>query len=58
MDFLCRSEEGAIRRRVRETLDQCMAGGGYCLGTGNTVANYVPLENYLCMIDEGRSYVT
>ena len=57
MDFLCRSDEKAIRRRVRETLDRCAAGGGYCLGTGNTVANYVPLENYLCMIDEGRNYV-
>jgi uroporphyrinogen decarboxylase len=56
MDFLCRSDEAAIRRRVRETLEVCMSGGGYCLGTGNTVANYVPLENYLAMIDEGRRY--
>ena len=56
MDFLCRSEQAAIRQRVRQTLDRCMPGGGYCLGTGNTVANYVPLDNYLCMIDEGRRY--
>jgi uroporphyrinogen decarboxylase len=56
MDFLCRSDEKAVRRRVRETLDACMPGGGYCLGTGNTVANYVPLANYLAMLDEGRRY--
>ena len=56
MDFLCRAEPDAVRGRVRETLDQCMPGGGYCLGTGNSVANYVPLGNYLAMLDEGRAY--
>jgi len=54
VDFLCRADEQAIRKRVRETLDECMPGGGYCLGTGNTAANYVPLDNYLTMVDEGR----
>jgi uroporphyrinogen decarboxylase len=56
MDFLCRATEQQIRQRVRETLDICMPGGGYCLGTGNTVANYIPLDNYLTMLDEGRKY--
>ena len=56
VDFLCRADEQAIRRRVRETLDVCMPGGGYCLGSGNSVANYVPVDNYLAMIDEGRRY--
>ena len=56
VDFLCRSEEPAIRRRVRETLEVCMAKKGYCLGTGNTVANYIPLESYLIMLDEGRRF--
>jgi ABC-type uncharacterized transport system ATPase subunit len=56
VDFLCRSSEKEIRARVRATLDACMPGGGYCLGTGNTVANYVPLDNYLAMLDEGRRY--
>jgi uroporphyrinogen decarboxylase len=54
VDFLCRSDEKSIRRRVRETLKVCQEGGGYCLGTGNTVANYIPLDNYLVMLDEGR----
>jgi len=56
VDFLCRSDEAAIRKRVRETLDVCLPGGGYCLGTGNSVANYVPLDNYLAMVDEGMLY--
>jgi len=56
MDFLCRADEAAVRQRVRKTLDACQPGGGYCLGTGNSVANYLPLDNYLAMLDEGRRY--
>jgi uroporphyrinogen decarboxylase len=56
VDFLCRASEGEVRRRVRDTLDVCMKGGGYCLGTGNSVANYIPIDNYLAMLDEGRRY--
>lgn len=56
VDFLCRSDEAAIRRRVHDTLDTCLPGGGYCLGTGNSVANYIPVDHYLAMLDEGRKY--
>ena len=56
MDFLCRAEEAQVRERVRATLDVCQPGGGYCLGTGNSVANYIPIGNYLAMLDEGRRY--
>ena len=56
VDFLVRSGEEAVRRRVRETLDACMGGTGYCLGTGNTVANYIPVQSFLVMLDEGRRY--
>ena len=54
VDFLCRADQEAIRRRVREMVDACQVGGGFCLGSGNTVANYVPLDNFLAMIDESR----
>lgn len=56
VDFLCRADEVSIRRRVRETLDVCLHGGGYVLGTGNSVANYIPVRSYLTMLDEGRRY--
>lgn len=56
VDFLCRESEEAIRARVRNTLEICMPGGGYCLGTGNSVANYIPVDNYLVMLDEGRKF--
>ena len=56
VDFLCRAEPSAIRDRVRRTLEACHSGGGYCLGTGNSVTNYMPLDNYLTMLDEGRRF--
>jgi uroporphyrinogen decarboxylase len=56
VDFLCRKDEAAVRQRVRKTLEACHEGGGYCLGTGNSVANYIPLDNYLAMLDEGRKF--
>jgi len=56
VDFLCNANEKDIRERVRKTLEICMPGGGYCLGTGNSVANYIPLDNYLIMLDEGRRF--
>jgi len=56
VDFMCRASEAQVRQRARATLFQCMPGGGYCLGTGNSVTNYIPLDNYLAMLDEGRRF--
>jgi len=52
MDKLARMPEAELRAYVRETLDTCMSGR-FALGSGNTVANYVPPANYLAMLDEG-----
>lgn len=57
VDFLCRADEQQLRKRVKETLEACHPGGGFCLGSGNSVTNYVPIENYLIMMDEGRNFV-
>jgi len=56
VDFLCRASEEQVRARVRRTLDACFAGGCYVLGSGNSVTNYIPVTNYLAMIDEGNRY--
>ena len=54
VDLLCRGTESQIRSRVREVVEACQPGGGFCLGSGNTIANYVPVRKYLVMLDEGR----
>ena len=53
---LCVLNEADLRAYVRKILDECAPGGGYALGTGNSVANYIPVENYLAMLDEGAKY--
>jgi uroporphyrinogen decarboxylase len=57
MDLLGRGTEAAVRARTREILEVCgVRGTGYCLGSGNTAANYIPKENYLAMLDEGHRW--
>jgi len=56
MDKLARMEEGRLRRYVSGILDHCVGNGPYALGSGNSVANYVPVENYLIMLDEGLKW--
>ena len=57
MDLLARGSEEQVRKRVREILGVCgTKGTGYCLGSGNTAANYIPRENFLAMLDEGRRW--
>lgn len=46
--------EEQVREYVRRVIADCKPGGGWALGSGNTVANYIPVANYLAMLDEGR----
>ncbi|MGC8861968.1 MAG: uroporphyrinogen decarboxylase family protein, partial [Armatimonadota bacterium] len=50
---LARMETPDLRRYVRQILEECAPGGGYALGSGNSVANYVKVENYHAMLEEG-----
>ena len=56
MDKLVRLDEARLRDYVQSVLDQCMPGGRFALGTGNSVANYVPLRNYTIMLEEARRW--
>jgi uroporphyrinogen decarboxylase len=53
VDLLTRGTPNQVRAKTREVLEACMPGGGYALGTGNSVANYIPVENYLALLEEG-----
>ena len=56
VDFLARADEQRIRAHVRHVLDVCVPGGGYFLGSGNWVTEYIPVESYIAMLDEARRY--
>lgn len=50
LDFVCRSSPEEIRKRSIKMLKRAETRGGYALGTGNSVPEYVPAENYFAMI--------
>ncbi len=50
VDFLCRSSPEAVYQRASGLLDLTAEQGGYALGSGNSIPDYVPDENYFAMI--------
>jgi uroporphyrinogen decarboxylase len=53
IDKLTRLDEENLRSYVRSILDVCMTNGRYIFGSGNSICNFVPVYNYLIMLDEG-----
>lgn len=56
MDKLSRMPLEDFKAYVKSVIDVCAPGGGYAIGCGNTVANYIRIENYLAMLEIGRRY--
>lgn len=56
MDFLARSTPETIRRRAEAMLEQTVEGGSYALGSGNSIADFVPDENFHAMISAVETY--
>ena len=51
VDLLTRGTPEEIREVSKRLLREIAPGGGYCLGSGNSVPNYVPVENYRTMVE-------
>lgn len=45
-----------IEMRVKELLMKVAPGGGYCLGSGNSVPDWARFENYMAMRETGLNY--
>lgn len=50
MDYLCRATPDAVYQRSKAMLDRSRERGGYALGTGNSVPEYIPRASYLAML--------
>lgn len=53
---LTRGTPQEVEQEVKRLLREVAPGGGYCLGSGNSVPDYVPVENYLAMIEATHRY--
>ena len=56
VDFITRAQPDTVRSYVRNILENCVSGGGFALGVGNWVADSIPFENYVAMLEEARVY--
>lgn len=56
MDVLGRASADEVAAYTRRVLEDCAANGGYALGSGNSIANYIPIENYYAMLKEGWKF--
>jgi len=50
VDFVCRSTPEAVHKRAEKMLARAERDGAYALGTGNSVPDYVPDEQYFSLI--------
>jgi len=50
VDFIVRSPAAEIHRRACALLERTVARGGYALGTGNSVPEYIPDDKYFALI--------
>jgi uroporphyrinogen decarboxylase len=51
VDLLSRGTPQAVADRTRELIQEIAPGGGYLLGSSNSIPYYVPLANYRSMLD-------
>lgn len=51
MDFVCRGSKQEIREYITDVYRTCSGHGGFAFGTGNSIPDYVPTQNYLDMIE-------
>jgi uroporphyrinogen decarboxylase len=52
VDILAAGTAEAVRRRTRALIETCGPRGRYAVGSGNSIPSYVPVKNYLAMVDE------
>ena len=49
MNILCLDTPEEIRRKVRATIDENIDFGGFGLGCGNSIPDYIPVEGFFAM---------
>jgi uroporphyrinogen decarboxylase len=52
VDILAAGTPEQVRKRTRTLIETCGPSGRYAIGSGNSIPSYIPVENYLAMVDE------
>jgi uroporphyrinogen decarboxylase len=54
--MLARGTPGEIREQVRKNIEVAGPGGGYIVGSGNSIPDYVNFDNYMAMLKAAREF--
>jgi len=57
IDKLTRLNEDDLRTYIKKVLYKCMPGGRFAFGSGNSISNYIPVKNFLIMLEEGNNFI-
>jgi uroporphyrinogen decarboxylase len=55
INILTRATPAEVRQEIGKLMDECGPRGRYAVGSGNSVPSYIPVENYLAMVEEAVS---
>jgi len=55
VNILAHGSEGDVRQRTRRLIEVCGPRGRFAIGSGNSIPSYVPVRNYLALVDEAIS---
>jgi uroporphyrinogen decarboxylase len=55
VDTLASRSTDEVRRRTRFLIETCGRRGRYAVGSGNSIPSYIPVANYLAMVDEANA---
>ena len=56
VDYIIRKPAEDVRRRVAAMLERAKDRGGWAVGTGNSVPEYIPIPQYLAMVETAIGY--
>ena len=56
VDILSRGSTEHIRSIVKENIEKAGYKGGYCVGSGNSIPEYVNYDNYLALLSATREF--
>jgi uroporphyrinogen decarboxylase len=56
VDMLARGTVEEIKNKVKENIETAAYNGGYCIGSGNSIPEYVIIENYIALLEAAKEY--
>lgn len=56
VDLLARGTKEEVKKNVLFNIENVGMNGGYCVGSGNSIPEYVNIENYIAMIETAKSF--